>query len=79
MYVVGYIEGAFPAMGQDETRCGGVPGGAGGEIRTGDKGDPSGGDSRTSQPRYADGYAVAYMPAIICEIDNGYLQTRDRV
>lgn len=32
-------------------------------------------DSRISQPRYADGYVALYTPAIICEIDNGYLRT----
>jgi len=62
MYI-GYIERTFRAAGRDGDRG----------IRD-DKGSPRIGDSRTSQPRYANRYVVPNMPAIICKIDNGYLR-----
>lgn len=72
MYV-GYIEKSVSrATERDETRGGER------EEKGDDKGSPRRGDSRTSQPRYANRYVEPNMPAIICEINNGYLRT-DRV
>lgn len=80
-YVRSYLYIAFLAMGRTERDEKVTEGQKGGQEK--DKDGPRRAaretererDSRISQPRYADGYVALYTPAIICEIDNGYLRT----